>query len=340
MSLPSPYDSFPECKEPWAQRLHVTFSSILSRFSTTKCLITDPPKIDFYVLEHGEPNAFATKTENGYAVAFPKGLYELVARLHFSILADPRTFLAIGDPTAETVLAVDHVVLLDDFVSEMEKRADRIPKDPTRVHFANHLTELSLRFIVAHELCHVLLGHMEFTGTLHKETDTFTSLSEEQNFGIEMHADEIAFTQCVFWIIDSLSGVETDSPKGIFIQTNDAQFQDLYLGAYAIFELFSHLVMSNSHPNPLHRQIRLGVILDYLCDAYKIPLINKPHELVAQAFVLFDEYMKSVFNIDWSDRKQETELIYKHLDDELSPYDEYVKALLPELKSKTHLKLD
>jgi len=73
--------------------------------------------------------------------------------------------------------------------------------------------------------------------------------------------------------------------------------------------------------------------MDWYCKESKIQLINKPYELVAQVLFTFNEYMDSVFGIDWSDRQEEVEYILgSAMNDEIKPYTEMVTALYPALR--------
>jgi hypothetical protein len=133
-----------------------------------------------------------------------------------------------------------------------------------------------------------------------------------------------------------VTGVQTCA-----LPISDAQLHDLYVSTYALFQIFSHLSISTTHPNPLHRQIRLGVMLDWICGNHEIQLINQPVELVAQAMFLFNEYMETVFKIDWSDRQQETENILKTgMEDDISPYSQMVTNIFPFIKGHAYVKIE
>ena len=293
------------------------------------------PQVALLVLDAPEINAYATKHDGGYAIMLNSALFDSIQWVFRSILAHPKTFLSIGNVAIESTPASKTKLTFDQFVSDIPTYANRTPQDQTRADFADHLTELTMRFVIEHELAHIIAGHLDFDPSLTKilEISNDSELTEEQNFGIEMHADEIAFFRCFHWIFDSLNGTERISPKRIFIETLDAQIHDLYTATYALFQIFSHLSMSKTHPNPLHRQIRLGIIMDWYCKESKIQLINKPYELVAQVLFTFNEYMDSVFGIDWSDRQEEVEYILgSAMNDEIKPYTEMVTALYPALR--------
>jgi len=301
------------------------------------------PQVALLVLDDSEINAYATKFDNSYAIMLNSALFDAIHRFFRNILAHPSTFLSIGNFAIETVPTAKNSLTFDQFVADIPKYANRIPQDQTRSEFADHLTELTMRFVIEHELAHIITGHLDFDPKLTKilEIANNSNLTEEENFGIEMHADEIAFFSCLHWIFDSVNGTERIHSKQIFIETLDAQIHDLYTATYSLFQIFSHLSVSTTHPNPLHRQIRLGIILDWYCNESKIQLINKPYELVAQVIGYFNEYMESVFGIDWSDRQQEEKYILCNaMNDEIKPYSEMVTAMYPALKPHAYVDLE
>lgn len=325
----------------WSTNVHRTFQNTFSRWRESANLIIPMPKIALFVIESEEANACAEKTEFGYAIFVNSGLYHALNRLFRTTLAHPKTFLSIGNFFEEKMPSPSTPTSAFSTSKYTPTHESRIPINENRLAFADHLTELTMRFVIDHELAHILAGHLDYKPQMPKidELSDQPLLSESENFALEMHADELAFYSCFSWVMESLAGSEVRMPKMVFMNTVDAQLHDLYVASYALFQLFSHLTMSDSHPSPLHRQIRLGLMLDWMCRSSAIPLINKPIDLVGQALHMFNEYMEIVFQLDWEDRRHETDHILGHgMDDEIAPYSEMVTSLYPVLEPHSYLR--
>ena len=327
----------------WSANVHCSFQNTFSRWRDSSSLTKPMPKIALMVFENNKPDACAQKTDFGYSISLNSGLYRSVNQLFRTTLAHPTTFLSIGNFLLEKMPKSTDSTGNHRFANGVIGHASRTPVDDTRLAFADHLTELTMRFVIDHELGHILAGHLDYKPQMSElaEVAGQRSLAEAESFALEMHADELAFYSCFYWIMDSLSGNEQVMPKTIFMETVDAQLHDLYVATYALFQLFSHLTMSETHPSPLHRQIRLGVMFDWMCKSSEISLINKPIELVGQALHTFNKYMEHVFQLDWQDRKDETDYILsKGMENEIAPYSEMVTSMYPALKPHSFLKLE
>ena len=301
------------------------------------------PKIALLVVESDEINAYAAKFDDGYTVTLNSSLYHAVNSTFRSLLAHPATFLSVGNFLFESAPRPAKPIGLSAFVEGIASLANRTPVDEQRLAFADHLTELTIRFVIEHELAHILAGHLDYDQNVKSIGDfkSVSEFSEAENFGMEMHADEIAFFQCVFWVFDSLKGIENEWPKKIFIQTLDAQIHDLYVATYMLFQMWSHLSISETHPNPVHRQIRIAVMLQWIARKHELQLINKPHEISAQVINGLNGYMETVFSIDWSDRQEDVAYILQNqMETEIGKYSEMVTSLFPKLKPHSYVKLE
>ena len=332
-----------ESGEHWSIGIHRSFQNAYARSQAASNLVKPMPQIALMVVESNKPNAHASKADDGYTIMLNSALHALMSGLFRTMLAHPKTFQSIGDPSQENHPTEKGPKSLDDLVQNITRFGDRRPVDPVRLAFADHLTELTLRFVIEHEIAHILAGHLDYRPGLSKIHEIYDQAfaGEVESFGLEMHADEIAFLNCFYWTLDSISGKEEVLPKLVFIETVDAQVHDLYVATYALFQLFSHLSMSITHPNPLHRQIRLGMILNWVCVKLELSLINKPINLVGQALNLFNDYMEIVFQLNWSDRRQESDHILScGMDDEIAPYSELVTSMYPALRPHSFLRLE
>ena len=326
-------------KEPdhWSRCIHEIFLNAYERAKKSSGMTREMPVVLMFVVDAKEIDVYCEKVEDlVYKITLNSGLFQSLNRLFRAILANPLTFPSIGNFLLESPGKEKRSISFGKLVEEIQEGENRIPNDETRLGFADHLTELAIRFVVEHELAHILAGHLDYK-PMCSEILGFADkvgIAEQASFGLEMHADELAFTNCLIWITDTLQGKEHALPKRIFIETVDAQIHDLYTATYTFFQLVSHLSMSKTHPNPVHRQIRLGMILTWFCKTFEVELKlrNKPYELVSQVLFVIDSYMKTVFAVDWSDRQQDAEYILTNqMDSEIKPYSEMVSSLYPTL---------
>jgi hypothetical protein len=333
-----------EASDEWASELKQQWSSSIARIKNDKSIKwkQEPPEIHLLVVRSTEINAFATRTDDGYAIAIFDGLRLVLSRLFATLLADPRAFPAIGDISLESESVVSGATTFDSVTRTLVAGNFRSPIDYERTSFAKHLTDLSLRFAFQHELAHILLGHVDLTNSPQPflEIRPSTNAERTRNHALEMHADETAFQRCFFWILDSILGHEITDPMQFFVNTIHAQLLDFYCATYCLFHLFdTH--DSKTHPSSIHRQIRLALVLDYLVETIELRLDHPATEIAGTVMTNVDRYMELILGISWDDRRQETRhILGSQMDETIKPYSEIVRTLYPELSPLAFIPVD
>ena len=292
----------------------------------------EPPEVHVHIVANPKVNAFACPSDDGYAIVMFGGLIKALYDIFNALLADPRSHPAIGYSLGETA-SVEHKNVYNSLFDLLEDGVEQTPLDPYRGGFAAHMAELSLRFAFNHELYHVLLGHVDLIGESQPLFEFGPSCSASaRNRAIEMHADECAFRNCIYWVLDSIEGVETEDPMTFYVNTIDAQMLDFFAATYTLFQLFDAME-SGSHPNPVHRQARLCLILDYMVDFHKINLEHPATEIIGTVMNNVDLYMEEILGVNWDDRRKETERILTvDIKTEMAPYSVHVRDLYPKLE--------
>ena len=280
--------------------------------------------------------------EQGYRIKLNSGWYFAIKRMFDVILCNPTTFPSIGNPALETADVSVTVETLPELLGQLVY-ADDLPQpvDETRRLFARHMTDLVIRFVIEHELAHIIAGHIDLFSRSISELMSFNELTDtEQSFALEMHADEIAFFNCFRWVRDSVADPTTKSPKWCFINTIDAQFHDLYVAIYAFFQLIDHVCNDGCHPNPIHRQVRVAAMFSYAAKEFNLKLMNKPIDLVAEVVREFDKYMGVVFDLDWNERSETFDATFKDFHSVIMPYSKHVTSLFLPLRKHAYVRLE
>jgi hypothetical protein len=303
------------------------------RNSSTIVWKKQPPTIHLLIPNNTEVNAFATRTTDGYAIAIFDGLRVVLTRLFDTLLADPRSFPAIGNILLETKSETSDAKSFPTVMDRLVGGSCRTPRCEHRAIFAQYMTELSLRFAFQHELAHVLLGHIELSKSSQPllELRSANKADQPRNQALEMHADENAFQRCFYWILDSLERREVTDPMPLFVKTIDAPFLDFFCATYCLFHLFDSRE-ANTHPSPIHRQIRLALIMDHLAKETGLKLRGSATEIAATVITNVDLYMEDILGMNWSHRRDDTRRILRSQMNELiGPYSLNVVKLYPEL---------
>ena len=294
--------------ERWIKDLNSIFDHAIRRRGSRSIVLAKPlPKIDLFTSRKAERNAFAMKKNDGYEVGICFGLYNEILSIFQTTLADPRMFTYIGDSEAESPVKSVRKVQQKFFQDNASKIANRKPKDKKRNDFALYLTNLTMRFVLEHEIAHILLGHLDADEkVIFFEEGSDRELPQDENFGIEMHADEIAFAECFDWIADSVKGVDRELQNEFSNQSPERRVWDLLVATYVLFQTFSHLSMSNTHPSPLHRQLRIGMILEWWIETTSFPVKTPPRKLINMALDCVNFQFENILGVDWTDRRNET----------------------------------
>src|SRR5262249_14642902 len=124
--------------------------------------------IHFDFVDSPEINAAACKADNVYLIGINIGTCDRLARLYQSLLSWPEIFPQVGDCSGEVAADLDLARCLHAPLNSSGPRnrpgasSFLMPKDRRRLLFAICLDMMALDFIFAHELSHILAGHLDF----------------------------------------------------------------------------------------------------------------------------------------------------------------------------------
>ncbi len=149
--------------------------------------------VHFDYIENWDVNALAFESDNHDFVGVYVGAIVTIYGFFGSLLAYPRFLMSIGNPLAEEEWKSD---IVD------PQQLFRQPKDLARRSFAHLIATIAIVFLFAHEIGHLMNGHVKLLGTkkgmpLLAEFDP-TQKTREENLTLqrlEMDADAFAVGQ-------------------------------------------------------------------------------------------------------------------------------------------------
>lgn len=158
--------------------------------------------ISFDIIEDYSFNAFATGVGNFYFIGINRGTIATLALVFDRYFADRALFPFIGNIENES----SDLPIIKNIALNYEYTVDELPyfeppQDPTRNAVAKHLTKLAIDFILAHEIAHIILGHVDYLNSeyniildelSHSETDQ--TKNKKTRKSLEMDADAWATT--------------------------------------------------------------------------------------------------------------------------------------------------
>lgn len=328
------------CEDEWADRLLFQWRNLIQsvKANESNAWKRELPEIEIFITSGSTVNAFATTYKGKHFITIFEGLINSVHGLFQTFLSDPRTFEAIGDVTLEMKKQPAEGLDPEAVQKRLVSGKHDLPTCPIRQAFATYMTELTLRFAFLHELAHISLGHADtlcLKAPLFEVRDGGTSGSIS-NVAMEFHADEIAFQSIFHWFVQSLSGKETTDPMFFYMNTLDSPLLDIFASTYSLFQLFKEGT-SESHPSPVMRQARLGLMCHYLALSYSMQLRHDSATMVGTVMNNVDIYMNKVLGIDWSDRKEKTKDVLEDLSANVMPISDEVLKNHSHFEAKSYL---
>jgi len=158
--------------------------------------------IFFDIIDDYSFNAFATGINNTYFIGINRGTIATLSLIFDRMLADNEIFSYIGN----TELEKKELPLLENISTNFEYIVNMVPpfsppQCPVRRAVSKRMTELALDFILAHEITHIINGHVAFGAyKLDMAMDEMATFKEEEtrkmmiNKTLEMDADALATT--------------------------------------------------------------------------------------------------------------------------------------------------
>lgn len=163
-----------------------------------------------------EFNAWAAKHGDRYFIGIHAGLLNILTTVVFRLMADPRTFPDIGDPSEEVGNLPTFSRITPDATACGFQPVS--PKNPRRVLFAMLVCDLAFDFVVNHELTHIGHGHVGYTNAEfglpflgERRWLAGTPAGNLESLAMEMDADFKAAEQLMKRVRGDLSGRDPSS---------------------------------------------------------------------------------------------------------------------------------
>jgi hypothetical protein len=144
-----------EVKE-WAEGMITSARSNLPRL----------PEINFRFIDGAEINAAAFESGNHYFIGLTSAAVAALRIVINRFMADPEIFQEIGDPSEE--LPIHKKAIGSSFEGIVQQSIDfPPPRNKIRNIYAGMLYRQSVRFLLGHEIAHIVLGHVDYQSQTH-----------------------------------------------------------------------------------------------------------------------------------------------------------------------------
>jgi len=125
-------------------------------------------KISFDIIDNYSFNAFATGINHHYFIGINRGTIATLSLIFDRLLADKEVLKLFGDVTKEK----DDLPLFDNVKISYEATTKMLPQFsppqcPVRFAFSKHMTRMAFDFILAHEIGHIISGHISLSQIKH-----------------------------------------------------------------------------------------------------------------------------------------------------------------------------
>jgi hypothetical protein len=250
--------------------------------------------VHFDYIENLEMNALAFESNDHDFVGVYIGAIVTIYAFFGFLLSYPRFLMSIGNPLAEGEL---NSTTLD------PNQPMRLPKDAARRSYAHLLSTLAIDFLFAHELGHLMNGHVKLmkkrTGIPFLTEFDSTQRSRDENLVLqtfEMDADSFAVGQGLATAVGRTGETQKVFPvdwRPWYSTPRQALFT-WTLAIYAFFRLFYKGIAnldnldSTNHPPP---NIRMSMILSTLVEFLKKKGLE---ELIPQMESIIGDVMQTV----------------------------------------------
>jgi hypothetical protein len=222
-------------------------------------------------------NASATEYENGYFIGLNIGTYFLLADMFEKMFSNKDVFIKIGNSRKETAEKQTINAIENDGLLTYDYPNDLLTitiKNPVRSCFCNLYMTMAIRFLINHELGHIVNGHLGYYKNIYgniywnefnydkSENKIEPNISQTLEMDADSFATNIAFNHGKE-IVDNISSV--DYPYRLFYKDLKTYLSNWIICIYCFFKLcgFSNfnysLTKNNSHPPP---SIRVSLILN------------------------------------------------------------------------------
>ena len=181
----------------------------IESFRAHESLKKTAPYIYFNYIDNADLNAQVKKiNDETYLIGINAGTIFILHDLFNRILSNPNILKTIGDPTLETQVNPtlrnyynDANLLVSCGDPNYDSHKMIIPEDKSRILYANHLIEITIDFLIAHELTHIANGHIAYAEAkginIHEERNIQTNKEVDilTIQTLEMDADAMAISK-------------------------------------------------------------------------------------------------------------------------------------------------
>jgi len=205
--------------------------------------------LDFAYIKDESINAKVWISRNMDTMCINTGTISQLYAWFYSVFSDPAMFNEIGNASVEDSSKVDGSF----DVSKMQIQFTGEPKDKVRWTVANITAMLAIRFIVAHELGHLMNGHVFLLKSLYgtKSVDMIPKKLRSTGFkgsekdyaldrrALEMDADAYAVTSSIYTLDQLLTSKRDLSEPFLELLVSPLQIFELWgFAVHTIFMLF------------------------------------------------------------------------------------------------------
>lgn len=204
------------------------------------------PPIHFGFTDLGQINACVFRFNGEYVIAVNVGTAAVLSFFFCRVLADRELLSAIGDPDRERNDLPNLSVLMPNAELMIEEIVRLVtPRDQERIDFSHGLLHRALRFLLAHELTHILNGHVDYLNAS-GSTKLFELNSSKQNSEtldrqvMEVDADVGATSEGMYTLLARLAPIPERDPKvsnSEFLNPSEAFFF-WFFAVQALFRFF------------------------------------------------------------------------------------------------------
>jgi hypothetical protein len=223
----------------------------------------------FDYVENRGMNAFAFEFENYGFVGVYVGAVVTIYSLFGYLLSHPGFLTTIGHPSEE-----------EEWTAFDPKHLTRRPKDPLRASFAHLLATFAIDFLFAHEIGHLMNGHVRFLrlksgAPMFSEFDAMqgSELGNLTSQTLEMDADSFATGQGLAGVFGRASDPNAIFPKEFrpWFSTPKSALFAWMLAIYGFFRLFfggetkfDDLLLTPHPPPTIRLNMTLGTLVEFL----------------------------------------------------------------------------
>lgn len=266
------------------------------------------PQIHICFLDNSEINACALKHNNVYFIAINIGTCVLLDNIFFSYFASSSILNHIGDVSNEHSSVGKINAIYRDDILEFDRNCGipfNYPKNKTRFDYAILYSNFAFDYLILHECCHIIRGHIDLMQSIlitsdfnWSEAQCVTKEISDENIPLisqtlEMDADSFATNHAIYYGIENVKNKQqpTEAHSEIFSSLNSF-LENWGFAIYSLFRIFQFhdIEFTNlkhyMHPPPAGRlNIIQSNIATLLLEYYKIE----------NAHTLLTNFVNSVF---------------------------------------------